>query len=107
MKVPNYLAYTKTPDNYVRDPYVWEGNKAPSTSPAVQKQNAFRVTDDGYLEYFTGINIYTDGDAKPADYAKLQKFVKKKAIHPTFTRNQQYSAYQWPKSATLVNTSIS
>lgn len=77
VKVPNYLAYTKTPDNYVRDPYVWEGNKAPSTSPAVQKQNAFRVTDDGYLEYFTGINIYTDGDAKPADYAKLQKFVKK------------------------------
>lgn len=77
VKQPNYLAYTKTPDNYTQDPYVWEGNKALPSDQFLSKQNAFRVTDDGYLEYFTGITIYTDGNAKPADYAKLQKFVKK------------------------------
>ncbi|KRK88803.1 hypothetical protein [Lentilactobacillus sunkii] len=74
---PKYQSYFKQPYTGDLGGLVWKGNKAFPLRQQYKIENCFRVTEDGYLEYFTGYNYWVTKMPRPHSSAKVQKAVKK------------------------------
>ena len=74
---PAYQTYFKQPYTGTIGRLIWEGTKAFPLRQQYKIENCLRVTDDGYLEYFTGYDYWVNKMPAPHSAAKVEKFVKK------------------------------
>lgn len=85
---PTYQTYYKQPYTGEIGGLVWQGDKAFPLKQQFKIENCFRVTDDGYLEYFTGYDYWVHKMPQPRSYAKVQKFVQKGKASYLYTKTK-------------------
>lgn len=77
VSAPKYQSYYKDTFTGQIGGLVWQGNKSFPLKQQYKIENCFRVTDNGYLEYFTGYDYWVSKMPRPHSYAKIQKVIKK------------------------------
>ncbi|GAA3184790.1 hypothetical protein [Lentilactobacillus kefiri] len=85
---PKYQSYFKQPYTGNLGGLVWQGNKSFPLRQQFKIENCFRVTEDGYLEYFTGYNYWVTKMPRPYSYAKIHKTIKKGSSLYVYTKSK-------------------
>lgn len=85
---PAYQSYFKQPYTGTIGGLIWQGTKAFPLRQQYKIENCLRVTDDGYLEYFTGYDYWVKKMPEPHSAAKVEKLVKKGNAYYFYTKSK-------------------